>query len=79
MQLAERVERIELGLIAIEVDYADEARVRRWIDQREAELVESAYGMTVRLVVRMPAAARETAAAELRDLTNGRAGIEVLA
>jgi uncharacterized YigZ family protein len=77
MQLAERVERIERALIGVEVDYADEARVRRWIEQHEAELVESEYGMTVRLVVRMPAAAREAAAAELRDLTNGRAGIEM--
>ncbi|MDR5756715.1 YigZ family protein [Caballeronia sp. LZ035] len=77
MQQAERVERVERGLIGIELDYADEARVRRWIEQHEAELVESAYGMTVRLVVRMAAAAREPAALELRDLTNGRAGIEV--
>lgn len=77
MQQAERVERVERGLIGIELDYADEARVRRWIEQHEAELVESAYGMTVRLVVRMATAAREPAALELRDLTNGRAGIEV--
>ncbi|KND56750.1 protein co-occurring with transport system [Candidatus Paraburkholderia schumanniana] len=79
MQRAERVERIERGVMAVEIDYADEARVRRWIEQNDAELVESEYGMTVRLVVRMPAAAREPAAAELRDLTNGRAGIEVRA
>lgn len=77
MQSAERVERIERGLMDVDIDYADEARVRRWIEQHDAELVESAYAMTVRLVVRMPAAARESAAAELRDLTNGRAIIEV--
>ncbi|SAK66151.1 IMPACT family member YigZ [Caballeronia glebae] len=77
MQLAERVERIERGLIGIEVDYADEARVRRWIEQNDAELVQSDYGMTVRLVVRMAAVARGPAAAELRDLTNGRAGVDV--
>ncbi|WP_250451082.1 YigZ family protein [Caballeronia sp. ATUFL_M2_KS44] len=77
MQSAERVERIERGLLNVDIDYADEARVRRWIEQHDAELVESAYSMTVRLVVRMPAAARESAAAELRDLTNGRAIIEV--
>jgi uncharacterized YigZ family protein len=79
MQLAERIERIERGLIGIDIDYADEARVRRWIEQHDAELVQSEYGMTVRLVVRMPAAAREPAAAELRDLTHGRAGVEVKA
>ena len=77
MQSAERVERIERGLMNVDIDYADEARVRRWIEQRDAELVDSAYAMTVRLVVRMPAAERESAAAELRDLTNGRAIIEV--
>ncbi|WP_250533749.1 YigZ family protein [Caballeronia sp. AZ10_KS36] len=77
MQSAERIERIERGLLAIEIDYADEARVRRWIEQHEAELVDSAYGMTVRLVVRMAAAARGPAAAELRDLTHGRANVEV--
>jgi hypothetical protein len=33
--------------------------------------------MTVRLVVRMAAAARAPAALELRDLTHGRAGVEV--
>ena len=77
MQSAERVERIERGLMNVDIDYADEARVRRWIEQHAAELVDSAYAMTVRLVVRMPAAERESAAAELRDLTNGRAIIEV--
>jgi uncharacterized YigZ family protein len=77
MQLAERVERIARGSIGIEIDYADEARVRRWIEQNDAELADTAYAMTVRLVVRMPAAAREAAAAELRDLTNGRAIVEV--
>ncbi|WP_250525695.1 YigZ family protein [Caballeronia sp. GAWG2-1] len=77
MQLAERVERIEQGVVEIDIDYADEARVRRWIEQNAAELVESAYGMRVRLVVKMAAVARETAAAELRDLTHGRANVEV--
>ncbi|MFM0135556.1 YigZ family protein [Caballeronia grimmiae] len=77
MQSAERVERIERGLMNVDIDYADEAHVRRWIEQHDAELVDSAYAMTVRLVVRMPAAERESAAAELRDLTNGRAIIEV--
>ncbi|WP_050454443.1 IMPACT family protein [Candidatus Burkholderia verschuerenii] len=78
MQLAERVERIKRAAIAVEIDYADEARVRRWIETHDAELSESAYGMTVRLVVRMAAASREEAAAELRDLTNGRAIVELV-
>jgi putative IMPACT (imprinted ancient) family translation regulator len=75
MQKAERIERIERGLLTVEVDYADEARVRRWIEQQSCELVEHAYDMSVRLVIRMPLASREAAAAELRDLTHGRASI----
>ncbi|MBI0330081.1 IMPACT family protein [Burkholderia plantarii] len=71
---AQRVERIALARLAIEIGYPDEARVRRWIEQSGAELVDSAYGMTVRLVLRLPvtelAAARET----LFDATQGRAG-----
>ncbi len=73
MQLAERIER---GLVDIDMDYADEARVHRWIDVHEAELTETAYGITVRFVIRMAAAARADAAAELRDLTNGRATVK---
>jgi len=77
MHSAVRVERVERGLLDIEIDYADEARVRRWIEQHEAELVQSTYGMTVRFVVRMAATAREPAALELRDITHGRAKVEV--
>jgi uncharacterized YigZ family protein len=73
MLSAERIERIALGMLEVEVDYADEARVRRWIEQEAYELVEAGYAMTVRVAVRMPLAAREQAAAQLRDLTNGRA------
>jgi uncharacterized YigZ family protein len=75
MQLAERIERIAQGVLAIELDYADESRVRRWIEENGRELVESAYGMSVRLVIRMPLDAREHAATELRNLTHGRATI----
>jgi uncharacterized YigZ family protein len=77
MQLAVRIERIERGLVKVDVDYADEARVRRWIEQEDCELVEHAYDMTVRLVIRMPLASREAAAEALRDVTHGRATIEV--
>ncbi len=72
----QRAERIERGLIGIEMDYASETRVRHWIEQHDAELVDAAYAMTVRFVVRMPAAARD-AAVEIRDLTSGRASVEV--
>jgi uncharacterized YigZ family protein len=75
MQLAERIERVPLGLLQVEVDYADEARVRRWVEQEGHALDEPGYGMTVRLSIRMPLAVREQAADIIRDLTHGRAAI----
>ena len=73
---AQRVERIAYGLLAIEIDYADEARVRRWMEQEAVELVDSRYAMSVRLVLRMPATKCDAARVALRDLTQGRAGFE---
>ena len=75
MQLAERIERVALGLLQVEVDYADEARVRRWIEQEGHALDEPGYGMTVRLSIQMPLAVRDQAADVIRDLTHGRAVI----
>jgi uncharacterized YigZ family protein len=75
MQLAERIERVALGLLQVEVDYADEARVRRWVEQVGHALDEPGYGMTVRLSIRMPLAVRDQAADVIRDLTHGRAVI----
>jgi uncharacterized YigZ family protein len=75
MQLAERIERVPLGELQVEVDYADEARVRRWIEQEGHVLDEPGYGMTVRLSIRMPLAVRDQAADLIRDLTHGRAVI----
>ena len=75
MQLAERIERVALGLLQVEVDYADEARVRRWVEQVGHALDEPGYGMTVRLSIQMPLAVRDEAADAIRDLTHGRAVI----
>ncbi|WP_323117982.1 IMPACT family protein [Burkholderia alba] len=71
---AERVERIAQTRLAIEMSYPDEARVRRWIEQEGFELVDSAYAMTVRLVIRLPATAEDAARAAVFDITQGRAG-----
>lgn len=75
MQLAERIERVALGLLQVEVDYADEARVRRWVEQEGHALDDPGYGMTVRLSIQMPLAVRDQAADAIRDLTHGRAAI----
>lgn len=71
---AERVERIRHTRFAIEIGYPDEARVRRWIEQSGYELTDSSYGMTVKLVVKLPEAVEAAAKTELFDLTQGRAG-----
>lgn len=74
LQAATRVERIAQAQLAIEIGYSDEARVRRWIEQEGVELLESHYGMSVRLQLRMPATTCDAARDALTDLTQGRAG-----
>lgn len=76
MQLAQRIERVPLGMLQVEVDYADEARVRRWVEQEGHELDDPGYGMTVRMSIHMPLAALDKAADSIRDLTHGRAAVE---
>lgn len=73
---AERVERIAYATLDIEVDYADEPRVRRWIESKAGEgctLADTRYGALARLVIRLPASLRASAIATLRDATHGRA------
>jgi len=70
---AERVERIALARLVVEIGFSDEARVRRWIEKEGAELVDSGYELNVRLAIRMPATAIDPARDALRDLTQGRA------
>jgi uncharacterized YigZ family protein len=74
LQGAVRIERIALARLTVEVGYPDETRVRHWIEQTQATLVESAYAMTVRLTIELPATAADAARDTLRDLTQGRAG-----
>lgn len=74
---AERVERIAQARLVVEIGYADEARVRRWMEQQQVTLVESGYGTGtgVRLVLQLPASAVDAARDALRDLTQGRAAL----
>ena len=74
LQGASRVERIAQAHLTIELGYPDETRVRHWIEQTQATLVDSRYTMTVRLTIQLPATAVDAARAALRDLTQGRAG-----
>lgn len=72
---AARVERIAYATLTLDVDYADEPRVRRWLDAAGdgCALVDTQYGALARLVIRLPATQRESAIATLRDATHGRA------
>ncbi|MGH8779882.1 IMPACT family protein [Paraburkholderia sp.] len=70
---AQLVERIVQVRLEVEVGYADEARVRRWIEQQGYVLEAGVHGMNVRLSIRLPATALDSARIALRDLTQGRA------
>jgi uncharacterized YigZ family protein len=70
---AERIERIAQARLTVEVGYADEARVRRWMEQERVALVSSAYDIGVRLVMQLPVTALDSARETLRDLTLGKA------
>jgi uncharacterized YigZ family protein len=70
---APRVERIAQVSLGVELSYADEAKVRRWIDAEAYALVESAYGMLVKMTIRMPANAVDDAKRALIDMTQGKA------
>lgn len=74
LQNAQRVERIAQARLIVEVSYADETRVRHWIEQEQHTLADSRYTMTVRLTIQLPATALDAAREVLRDLTQGRAG-----
>lgn len=70
---AVRIERIAMAELRVEIDYADEARVRRWIGQQGHAITGSAHGARVSLSFRLPVATADAARAALRDLTQGRA------
>ncbi|GJG94910.1 YigZ family protein [Cupriavidus pauculus] len=74
---AARIERIAYATLTVQVDYADEPRVRRWIEQHAeagCSLADTGYGALATLTIRLPATLRDQAHADLRDATHGRAG-----
>ncbi|MDF3836968.1 IMPACT family protein [Cupriavidus basilensis] len=73
MKDAQRIERIVQADLTVEVDYADEARVRRWIEQAGHTLAHGEHGAAARLTIRLPASVLDDAQAALRDATHGRA------
>jgi uncharacterized YigZ family protein len=70
---AQRIERVSHVELTMEIDYADEARVRRWLEHEDYMLVDSSHGTVVKLVIRLPSAELDLASDALRNLTHGRA------
>jgi uncharacterized YigZ family protein len=70
---AERIVRVPYAALIVEVDYASEARVRRWLAQQDYRLAASSHQALVRLELRVPAAECAAARDALRNLTGGQA------
>ncbi|HYD62029.1 MAG TPA: YigZ family protein [Noviherbaspirillum sp.] len=73
LKSATRIERVAHAELAVEIDYADEARVRRWMEQQHYSLVLCMHGAAVTLVIRMPQDAHHPSIIALQELTHGRA------
>lgn len=72
---AQRIEYVAQAALTVEIDYPDEARIRRWIAQHGYLLERSSHGVQVELAIRLPAADLAAARLALRDLTQGQARI----
>ncbi|MBK4738889.1 IMPACT family protein [Noviherbaspirillum pedocola] len=70
---AERIVQVPMATLTVEVDYASEARVRRWLAQQGYLLAGSSHGVLARLEFRLPALACDVAREDLRNLTAGHA------
>jgi len=73
LKQAQRIEYVAQALLTLEVDYANEARVRRWIAQHGYQLEQGSHGALVQLAIRLPACDLQAARGALRDLTQGQA------
>jgi uncharacterized YigZ family protein len=76
LKQAQLVEHVAMSLISMRLAYADEARVRRWIEQQGYALLNADHENGVHMTVQLPAADAERASGLLRDLTQGRARID---
>ncbi|WGS53972.1 IMPACT family protein [Paraburkholderia sp. D15] len=71
---APRVERIAQVTLTVEVSYADEAKVRRWLDAQGYTLADTVHAMLVRMTISLPVNALDAARTALVDMTQGKAG-----
>ncbi|NEX63114.1 IMPACT family protein [Noviherbaspirillum galbum] len=72
LKKAELAPRIAQATLTVDVDYAEEARIRHWIESSGHALLDSAHGTHARLTMRMPLADLEKAREQLLELTRGR-------
>jgi putative IMPACT (imprinted ancient) family translation regulator len=72
---AQRIEYVAQATLRVEIDYPEEARIRRWIAQHGYLLEHGSHGAQVELAIRLPAAELPAARLALRDLTQGQARI----
>ncbi|AOY01380.1 YigZ family protein [Jeongeupia sp. USM3] len=71
---ADKVERIAMVQLALTLPYADENRVRHWLQQQGHEVLSADHDALVTLHVSLPQASVAPALAALTDLTAGRLG-----
>jgi uncharacterized YigZ family protein len=72
---AQRIEYVAQTALTVEIDYPDEARIRRWIAQHGYLLEGGSHGAMVALAIRLPAAELAAARLALSNLTQGQARI----
>ncbi|HEX8885816.1 MAG TPA: YigZ family protein [Noviherbaspirillum sp.] len=72
---AQRIEYVAQATLMVEIDYPEEARIRRWIAQHGYLLEHGSHGAQVQLAIRLPSAELPAARLALRDLTQGQARI----
>lgn len=75
MKSAQRIERITMTELTIEIAYPDEAKVRRWMERQGYDLIRCSHDATATLIMRLPLDEMANAEYALRDLTQGRARI----
>jgi uncharacterized YigZ family protein len=73
LQHAQLTLRVSFTQLEIECDYADEARLRRWVEQQDYVLVQGIHNETVRLLIRLPEVQAAAASKSVLNLTQGRA------
>jgi len=72
---AQRIEYVVQTALTVEIDYPDEARIRRWIAQHGYLLERGSHGAMVELAIRLPTAELAAARLALSNLTQGQARI----